>query len=250
MVSQIKESALEAVLARLTVIDETEMASRYNYGYGCPECDGYGNVFGPEGVYSCACKMRYFAKRRLKNCGVPDGLRNKTVKSFATTEEWQRLIVIAATKYIETSAGDKRRNGLLFWGPPGTGKTHMAVAILLELVRRGERGKFLDYQDFLDRLRQAQNSKDPYAMDWFKDLTQQDIVLLDDFGAGRSTEWVLDEIRQMINRFYIREDKTLILTTNLDVPGGEISEIYGRSVESRLRSMCKMVPFNGKDFRL
>jgi hypothetical protein len=111
-----------------------------------------------------------------------------------------------------------KRKGLFLQGPTGVGKTHLAVAALKRLSERGFDVVFFDYQTLLQRIRDSYN---PAAgagdRDAYRTALDAEILMLDDLGAHRATEWVTDTVTQIITHRY-NEDKALIATSNLGLP--------------------------------
>jgi DNA replication protein DnaC len=157
------------------------------------------------------------------------------------------------------------QNGLIIIGPSGVGKTHLAVAALMHLVGKGFRCLFSDYRELL---KQIQNSYNPAAqtteLDLLRPVFDTDVVLLDDLGAVRPSEWVWDTVSIILNERY-NEKRTTIITTNfLDGPSAAAEGIQGprragreetlgdrigERMRSRLHEMCRIITLDGADFR-
>jgi DNA replication protein DnaC len=156
---------------------------------------------------------------------------------------------------------------LLFIGHPGTGKTHLAVAALRGLIARGFEGVFFDFQNLLDRIRsgydQASGTSDREA---YRTALETEIVVLDDLGAHRVTDWVEDTITAIIT-YRCNNKKATLVTTNLRDPemGDQrgsglqddiqskyfLEERIGMRARSRLFEMCKLVKMpNVEDYRM
>ena len=146
--------------------------------------------------------------------------------------------------------------GLLLTGPVGVGKTHLAVAILRELIARYQaRGLF--YQ-FGALLRQIQDSYNPVSQNSelavLAPVFNAEVLVLDELGASKPTDWVRDTMMQIINNRY-NEKRLTIFTTNYsdsrkNEKDGEILEDrIGVPLRSRLYEMCKTVVIEGEDYR-
>ena len=142
-------------------------------------------------------------------------------------------------------------------GDTGTGKTHLAVAALKAIIDKGHEGIFFDYQNLLDRIRSSYDktsgSSDREA---YRSAMDAEVLLLDDLGSHRVTEWVEDTVTSIVT-YRCNHRKPLIATTNLSpddtgsvaytTPGGSdvhkktLTEAIGERARSRLFEMCRVV---------
>ena len=213
--------------------------------YGCEKCDGYGNIVDESGARPCSCKLDYFRKKRLGVANIPANYRRMTLESFKRDTRNQKNIFSTIKLYIDRYSAENNK-GLLLWGGPGTGKTHLTVAILQELIGKGFDGVFYNTQDLLRQIKRSFDPRTPST-----DLSQilqdldREILVLDDFGSSRITGWVYDEIYAIINRRY-ESGKTLIVTAqDFDA----LAERIGEGIYSRFLEMCIIKDCGDEDFR-
>jgi DNA replication protein DnaC len=176
-----------------------------------------------------------------------------------------------ANRFVEEYPVEK--TGLLFVGSVGVGKTHLAVGILKALIRdKGVRCLFCDYRELLKSIQNSYNpSVQATEMEILQPVFDTEVLVLDELGAVRSTEWVFDTVNYILNSRY-NENKTTVITTNFpDKPEQEnnddstsisqaaaakaarretLGDRIGERMRSRLHEMCKKVEMEGRDYRL
>ena len=180
---------------------------------------------------------------------------------------------MAACRFVEEYPLDK--TGLLLVGNAGSGKTHLAVGIAKALIQ--EKGIECVFYDYAELLKQIQDSYNPSVqateLGLLRPVFETEVLVLDDLGSVRPTEWRWDTIRLMLNTRY-NDNRTTIVTTNFadepaarvaDPDGRKRSEFYetakaaarndtlgdriGEPMRSRLHEMCRVVRMEGPDFR-
>lgn len=228
----------------------------------CPQCDGTGWVHGPgeDGkttVVRCACHRASQLARLLESAGIPPRYHHARLDNFAVTSHMDRSLDAAkvfAQNFVE--AFPAVPYGLLFVGPAGVGKTHLAAGILHELIaQRGVVGRFADYRDLL---RAIQDSYNPVSqtseLQILRPVLDAEVLLLDELGTRRPSNWVLDTVTHILNDRYSTQKLTLITTNFPDDPESwssdqTLTDRVGAYARSRLYEMCRIVPMDGDDFR-
>ncbi len=242
----------------------------------CPECGGSGwrirENEGISGAERCDCQAATRVRRLEAKADIPPLYRNASVDSFLipsdnpAARQGLGSVVLAVRGYLREYP-NLPKPGLLFIGQPGCGKTHLAVAALRGLIERGFEGVFFDFQNLLDRIRSgydaASGTMDREA---YRTALETEIVVLDDLGAHRVTDWVEDTITSIVT-FRCNHRKATIVTTNLRDPevgdkrgSGLQEDLYskyfleeriGSRARSRLFEMCRLVRMPlVEDFRL
>jgi DNA replication protein DnaC len=195
---------------------------------------------------------------------IPPNYRNASFDNFALPLDnhiarrgLAEILLIVRSYTREFPQGDKP--GLLFIGDPGTGKTHLAVAALRSLISRGFEGLFYDYQNLLQRIKSSYDAASQISdKEAYRTALDAEILLLDDLGAQRITDWTEDTVTSIITH-RCNNRKPLIATTNLSDPdaGGVViertpgtpkveyrmtlGEKIGARARSRLFEMCRIV---------
>lgn len=167
----------------------------------------------------------------------------KPYVSHAATKAAERV-----EKYLaEWEANREAGKGLYFCGGVGTGKTHLAVAVMNEVIRKEKvPSLFVTVPELLDNMRGAYNKPGRDLDEWMDSVQNAELLLLDDLGAERPSEWVKERLFVIINHRY-REELPTIFTSNIGPK--ELAAQLGERTASRVISMCEGVELEGPDYR-
>jgi DNA replication protein DnaC len=247
----------------------------------CPLCEGTGWKTVPNAsngttskndrrVTRCDCQLRARAQTLLSAARIPRRYEHCELTNYDTDFPGANPSLAEAHFIASNFAkkcdprGDK---GLLIIGKIGTGKTHLAVGILKELIlNRGISCLFYDYRELLKEIQNSYNSTvQTTELDVLRPVFETDVLVLDELGAVKPTEWVWDTVSLILNTRY-NDNRTTIITTNFDdqpaagvaasispakaaTRAETLGDRIGERMRSRLHEMCRIITLDGTDFR-
>lgn len=193
-------------------------------------------------------------ERLFKNSRLGERFKQRTFENFDVSANPKAFEI--ALDYAENFDTYKRAGqGLMFVGPFGTGKTHLAAAIANYLLKNkvpvifGTLGNLLaDIKDTFDEDSLITTARVR------NQLRNVQLLIIDDLGKEKVTPWMLEEFYNLLNARY-EALKPVVITTNLSLE--EIEQKYevenyrvGGAITSRLIEMCRIVKMEGEDYRL
>jgi DNA replication protein DnaC len=245
----------------------------------CPLCDGTGwKTVSATGagkgidrrVTRCDCQLRARNQTLLAAARIPKRYEHCELNSYTTDFPGAHASLakahLVAARFVE-EYDPRAGTGLLIIGNIGTGKTHLAVGIVKELIlNRGIPGLFYDYRELLKEIQNSYNAAvQTTELDVLRPVFETDVLVLDELGAVKPTEWVWDTVSLILNTRY-NNNRTTIITTNFeDQPAGAtngslsaaraasraetLGDRIGERMRSRLHEMCRVIKMDGEDFR-
>jgi DNA replication protein DnaC len=172
--------------------------------------------------------------------------------SKAIFENWEQMpgtqtAFREAVNYVKEQRY-KKGEGLLFFGRPGNGKSHLAAAIVNSVIPQNVAAVFQVVPELLKKIQGTYRSRDKVDETVILNtLCDADLVVLDDLGAERLTDWTQEKIYQVINSLYINE-KPVIITTNVNLET-EFEDRVGARIYDRVIEMCRLVEIKGWSYR-
>jgi len=227
------------------VLENTKKSAQ-KFEYKCVDCGKV--VFTDTRHYTYAediickdCKEKNLIKDIKKNIGKY--LQSGGVPPKYLTASSENLQV---DKYKKIISGYED-GGLFMWGSAGSGKTYVAVCIMKKLLEQGKSIIFRSVPRLLLEIKDTFNGQEYSDKELIEYYSRHDYLLLDDLGAEKCTDWVLQTL-YMIIEYRDSHLKPTIITSNLSLD--EIRHKLSDRISSRIAGMCEVIKLNEEDLRL
>ena len=240
----------------------------------CPICEGSGlrvveRAGGLRVAEPCECRAERRLVRMIEQARIPQRYAHcrldEYVPNYGGNNPSLSNALVQARNFVRAYPLETGGNGLLLTGSIGVGKTHLAVGMLQALVtERGAKGLFFDYRDLLKQVQNSYNrSVEATELEVLKPVFDAEVLVLDELGAAKPTDWVWDTVAHILNTRYNDKRTTIITTNYADAPAGgsggtaaqratreeTLGDRIGERMRSRLAEMCVTVQMQGTDFR-
>lgn len=258
----------------------------------CPNCGGRGWILEPDGgqgsAQPCDCQAEARLPRLMARAGIPARYEGCTLENFehhrpGAEGEQLHAALKRSRRYVDdflTPEGRFEHRGLLYEGPSGVGKTHLAVGVLKALIRSYRvRGRFVDCTDLIHSLQATfESGAERGKNQILAPIIDAEVLVLDDLGAQKPSEWTQEIFYLILNKRYLRKAPTIVTTNRrleeaadfrserpaldaadprrLDAEHGDMSRegrplawTLAAPVVSRLYEMTRQVRIEAGDFR-
>jgi len=199
----------------------------------CPKCAGRGWILQKDGTAGtasrCDCQTEDLTPRLLAAARIPSRYRSCSFQSFdinapsAAAKDQLLEAKSLSQRYVDnfvSENGSFTETGLIFIGPPGGGKTHLAVAVLKELIGRYRvRGLFVDFTSLIHEIQSTFDPGSPGSKrDLLDPVVEAEVLILDELGAQKPSPWVNEILYLVMNSRYTKRVPT-VFTTNYRLAG-------------------------------
>jgi DNA replication protein DnaC len=214
-------------------------------------CDGTGFRYDEETntAFDCRCRPLRVARAKARSLSAVIPRRYRDVSFDRPPVSDIDGAIVTATRRFAADIGEHldAGRGLWFMGPVGTGKTTLAMLVSKAAISAGRSVAIYSLPRLLNEIRDTHRAERSHV-DLLDRLAAVDLLHVDDIGAERTNDWVLEELYSIVNARY-EDERSMVITTNILDREALCEQITARTV-SRLTEMCDELPLLGHDHRM
>lgn len=227
--------------------------------WDCPACQNSGWLpaeVTPEGTVlpqeKCSCLRREEMEDLFRFAGLTGPLREQTIDRFDLSvyppedRRYMEQVLAYCQEFAKRVVRGAQEESLLLVGDVGLGKTFLASAIGNVALEAGRTVVYLTFGEFLDLIRLHKFDDQEAYMAGIQRLYDADLIILDDLGAEKATEFAIQELFTLINTRMNRR-RPMVVSSNLEPESFE--ETYGSRIASRLLNGFEVLGLRGQDVR-
>ena len=215
----------------------------------CPRCNGSGWIplSGDSlRVEPCACQGDLRRRQRIAAANIPRRYLTCRLRNFNESAPVLKTAKTRVEQFVNEWMPQLGVKGLLLQGGCGSGKTHLVVAALQEIIQTDKPGKllFCNFQDLIQEIQASFDADSPVdKSEILRPLLETDLLVLDELGSQKPSNFVHDILYYIINSRYNNVRTTLFTTNNVD----DLADRIGDRLRSRLYEMASVVQLTGID---
>ena len=184
--------------------------------------------------------------RILSSSGLGERFKDCTFDNWKPRKGTGRALNVAQAYAGFLAENLKSGRGYIMFGQPGNGKSHLAAAVVNMAARKGYTAVFERVPKLLAKIRATYDGGPISEGQIMKTLTQADLLVLDDAGAEKCTQWTEPTLYTIIDERYTHK-RSIIVTTNAGLE--ELEQKIGFRAMDRLLEMCAIVENQGTSYR-
>lgn len=232
-------------------------------GYNCTECNNNGYIFKPkydetfnvwqETAVPCKCQKVRKVLRRLRKSGLQDAI-NKKFDTYEANTEWREKLKDMVVRWVTEQDG----HWLYIGGATGSGKTHLCVAAMLKLLKRGKEVYYMLWREDVPKLKSLVTEYEEYEKR-INELKNVDVLYIDDlFKTGRTesgasqrpTSADINLAFEIINHRYVTNKTTVITSECTTSDLVDIDQALAGRIVEKSEPYCVSLKGRDKDWRL
>ncbi|WP_097027118.1 ATP-binding protein [Clostridium peptidivorans] len=223
----------------------------YNEEKVCPKCRGVGFIVKRDEKYQdiitpCSCSLKDNVKSKWKRAGLNVDNSKLNFKNYKVFNQLTRYCRNKALAYVKSfkEIRNRRQNSIAFLGQVGSGKTHLSIAIAMNLMELGVRAYYMPYRDVITKIKQNMLDDEAYKKSMGKYKTSE-LLIIDDLFKGKVTESDINIVFEIINHRYLNNYPMVISSEYTMEKLLDLDEAVG----SRIFEMCRgnVVEIEGKE---
>lgn len=202
------------------------------------------------------CKHKRNENTHISYFEVPLSLKNATMKGIKATAKERIEVIKYMKEIISTFDRENFQKGIYLHGSFGSGKSYLMSALINELSKKYKLSAvIMYYPTLLKTLKSSFNDEFDSKLD---EISKCDLLLIDDIGAERNTEWARDEILGPILQYRMDNDLLTFFTSNytidellehLSVTKESTDKVKGRRIIERIKYLTREIELTAKDMR-
>jgi len=187
-------------------------------------------------------------KAKINGAAIPERFKDRTLDSYIAKTTGQKKALAFSKEYAENfDQVMKAGRSAIFVGKPGTGKTHLAIGIALEIIKQQRSPVFVTVQRLIRRVKDSWHTKNETESEVVDVFASPDLLILDEVGVQFGSEFEKQMLFDVLNERYEKLKPSILLS---NIPREQLSDYLGERVTDRLRENGgKMIGFDWDSYR-